>query len=115
VEWNTEGTHDTTLSIDINGCSNGSISKTITVEKPLDDPEPDCGLLTTTSVAFDWADIAGSTGYIVNYAGTDYPQGNSDYNVTGLTPPGQVTPISITVTAVGAGICGNSNPVTVVC
>jgi gliding motility-associated-like protein len=115
VQWNSEGTHNITLSIDINGCSNGPITKTITVERPLDDPQPVCGLLTTTSVAFDWANIAGSTGYIVNYAGTDYPQTNSDFSVTGLTPPGQVTPITITVTAVGNGICGNSNPVTVVC
>ncbi|MBK7429223.1 MAG: gliding motility-associated C-terminal domain-containing protein [Saprospiraceae bacterium] len=115
VQWNTSGPQDITLNIDINGCSNGPVTKSIIVERPLDDPEPDCATLTTTSVAFDWVDITGASGYIVNYGGTDFPQSTSDYSVTGLTPPGGEIPVSITVTAVGTGVCGNSNPVTVEC
>lgn len=115
VQWNASGPQDISLSIDINGCNNGPVTKSIVVERPLDDPEPDCATLTTTSVAFDWDDIAGASGYIINYGGTDIPQNTSDYAVTGLTPPGGEIPVSITVTAVGTGICGNSNPVTIEC
>lgn len=115
VEWGGSGPQDISLSIDNNGCANGPVTRSILVEQPLEDPEPDCGTLTTTSVTFNWDDIAGASGYIVTYGGNNYPHSSSDYTVTGLTPPGGQIPVTITITAVGTGVCGNSNPVSVEC
>ena len=93
-----------------------SATLTITVN-PILSPTINCGVSTTSSVSFNWAAVAGATGYTVSYtvnAGSPViigPIGNVlTYSVSGLTGGDNVT-ITVTPTG-GAGTCFASSTIT---
>ncbi|MFN0255358.1 Ig-like domain-containing protein [Pedobacter ureilyticus] len=87
---------------------------TVTVIAPLPSPVVMVGLITTTSITFNWAAITGATGYSVSIDGgaTWTPTISPSYLVAGLKQGQSVT---IIVRATGASTCetsANSNAVT---
>ena len=89
---------------------------TITVN-PILSPTINCGISTTSSVTFNWAAVAGATGYTVIYQVNSNPVVNVGsvgnvltYFVSGLTGGDNVT-ITVTPTG-GAGTCFNSSTIT---
>lgn len=118
ISYSTAGTKTITLQVNDNGCLD-EISQDITIVEPLATPNVTCGTTEQTSVTFEWADIAGSTGYSISYtidAGTattdNLAAGTTSYTVSPLTP-GQS--VEITVIATGDAPCGDSEADTQTC
>ncbi len=99
------GPKSITLIVTENGCASPVYIQNITVQQPLATPVITCST-TTSTIQFNWSNVAGSTGYNVtsSVAGTQPTQ--TSYLVTGLTPGQSVT---LTVEAIGSGLCGNSS------
>jgi len=107
VSWSTAGTKVITLTATANGCVSSQETFTVTVESPLAQPIVTCGASTTESVSFVWPPVAGSTGYQVVINGIPSTIAGTTYTQSGLAFGESV---SIQVTALGTGICGNSLP-----
>jgi hypothetical protein len=109
VTWNSTGTKTVTLFVSENGCVGDPVSKEIEVSELPAPPIVDCAGSTSSSVTFVWSSVVGATGYNVtiispaNISGT-LDQNNNTYLVDGL-PLG--TAVTIQVTAVLPGPCGN--------
>jgi len=107
VSWATAGTKTITLTVTENGCSSTAFSQMVTVEAPLAAPVITCGTATTTSVVFNWGAVTGAASYTVNVVtGQTGTLSGTSYTVTNILPGEAVT---IQVTAVGNGPCGNSS------
>ncbi|MGB0839197.1 MAG: gliding motility-associated C-terminal domain-containing protein, partial [Chitinophagales bacterium] len=107
-----------------NGCTSETISTSIEVENPLPEPEVSCGALSPTSVSFVWDAIAGVTNYEITVTVVSVVDGSSTvtfptaptsstvYEESDLSPGDAVT---IELSAIGGGVCGNSVVVTETC
>ncbi len=85
------GNYTVTLQVEENGCTSNIATQQITVEPPLAAIQNTCGA-TSTSVLFDWQDIAGATGYKVNsQTGQLGRFVGSSYIVENLNPLEEVT------------------------
>ena len=111
INYNSAGTKTITLQVNNNGCLDDT-SQEITIVAPLQTPVVNCGTTSQTSVTFEWADIAGNTGYAISYTidsgapiTDNVAAGTTSYTVPGLTP-GQT--VEITVIALGSDPCGDS-------
>ncbi len=112
VTWSS-GSGSVNISLTVttqNGCSSPESSQSVTLFSPLPIPVITCGTTSTSEVNFDWADIAGATGYTISYTINNGPASNansasSDFQVTGLSPNDEVT---IIVIANGPAPCGDS-------
>lgn len=107
IIWQTAGIQTVTVEVtNLNGCTSGLVAANIQVDAPLAKPIINCSN-TTQSVTFTWADVPGATGYDVNVTTGQIATANSptSYTVNGLSPLEQV---SIVVTALGNGACGNN-------
>ncbi len=107
VSWATAGTKVITLTASLNGCTSSQESFTVTVASPLAQPVVTCGVSTTESVSFVWPAVAGASGYQVVINGIPSNIAGTTYTQSGLTLGESV---SMQVTAIGTGICGNSVP-----
>ncbi len=113
VSWDTPGTKTITASVvsNISGCSSLPVTETVEIEAPLEVPVVSCPTVAELeSITFTWGAVAGASGYEV----TVTPGGTStvdnmttSFLVDGLSPE---TPVSISVSALGTGPCGNSQP-----
>lgn len=106
----------TVTSTDFDGCS-GMASVTVYVIDPIETPQVSCGTITPNSVVFTWPAVTGATNYVVNVstgqAGVLDTTGDPvTYTVTGLSPNEAVT---ITVSTVGGGMCGEATSNAVTC
>ncbi len=101
VTPNATTTYTVTVT-DFEGCTDTE-TVTVTVEQPLPPPVISCGTITPNSVEFTWSPVPGATGYQVS--GATGTLSGTTYTVTGLNPG---TPVTITVTAQNAGVCGPS-------
>ena len=98
-----------------NGCSY-STSETINIVAP---PAPlvvTCGTITTTSVEFTWNDN-GADSYDIVISIDGGPAITSNQTATTYTESGLSvgTPVTITVTPLGSGVCGSGDPVSETC
>jgi large repetitive protein len=100
IDWNVADVYTISLTVSENGCISAPQTVTVSVEAPLAVPVINCNT-TTSSIEFTWNAVPGATGYLVN--GT--PNIGTTYTVNGLNSGDAVT---ITVTALGNGACGNS-------
>lgn len=110
VSWSTAGTKIISLTATQNGCTSVQETITITVESPLAIPAVTCGASTTSSVTFNWSNVAGATGYQVIINGTvatTLGPFNTTYTQSGL---GLGESVAAQIVATGSGICGNSSP-----
>lgn len=119
----TPGTYTVTYTITAaGGCPAVTATAPVTINALLS-PTINCGTSTTSSVTFNWAAVAGATGYTVSYqvnAGAPVNIGAIGnvltYSVTGLSGGDNVT---ITVTPTGAaGACftaANANCIATAC
>lgn len=114
IEWNSHGDKTVTLSISKDGCVAGPEVFNVEVELPLESPDVICAELTTTSVLFTWDEIERSTGYSIDYDGDVIIQNETEFFVEGIDP-GAMENITITVIALGDGVCGDSDPTTIGC
>jgi gliding motility-associated-like protein len=106
VSWTDAGTKTITLTVIDNGCESETITQTVEVDPLLADPIINCNT-TNTSIEFVWNDVAGATGYdVVVTSGQTGTLDGTTFTVDNLTPGEEVT---ITVTAIGDGACGNSS------
>jgi gliding motility-associated-like protein len=106
VSWTDAGTKTITLTVIDNGCESETITQTVEVDPILVDPIINCNT-TNTSIEFVWNDVAGATGYdVVVTSGQTGTLDGTTFTVDNLTPGEEVT---ITVTAIGDGACGNSS------
>jgi len=103
ITWSTPGQKTVSLSVTENGCVSAPVSHTTQVDAVLLPPVISCAQ-TTTSVTFSWPNVAGASSYQVT--GTAGVLSGNTYTVSGLMPGDMA---SITVTAVGASVCGNSS------
>lgn len=104
VTWNNAGGKLITLIVSANGCTSDTAATSITVDGPLLLPSITCGPATTTSVTFNWTDVAGATGYTVAVlTGQSGTQSGNSYTVNNLMPGETVT---IEVTAETDNACG---------
>ena len=105
VSWATPGAKNVTLVVSENGCTSGPSSSSVTVEAPLPAPLINCNT-TVSEIVFTWNDVPGAIDYLVEVlTGQSGVQDMNTYTVSGLTPGEAVT---IRVTAVGNGPCGDS-------
>jgi gliding motility-associated-like protein len=109
VTWASAGTKTVSLTVGDNNCLSEPFSQTVQVDAPLPAPQITCSS-TSTSITFSWMPVSGAASYQVT--DIDGPAGvlsGTTYTVSGLTPNQSV---SISVTAVGTGACGNSTATT---
>ncbi|MFT6017247.1 MAG: gliding motility-associated-like protein [Saprospiraceae bacterium] len=100
IEWNAGGTYTVSLTVSENTCESAPVTIDVEVETPLAAPVINCNT-TTSSIEFTWAAIPGATGYLVD----NVPNVGTTYEVTGLAAG---TAVTIVVTALGNGPCGDS-------
>jgi gliding motility-associated-like protein len=114
IRWNSSGIKTISLTLNIDACVAGPFIRQIEVEQPLENPVLVCDSLSTTGVYFTWQNVTNATGYEVTYNGNTVIVPVPAYEVTNLQP-GSMTDVTITVIALGNGICGNSDPVSITC
>jgi len=105
VSWPSAGTYTISLMVMENGCSSSSSSQTVIVDDEIAEPQVTCNT-TTNSVEFVWNNIPGASGFDVTVVsgGTGTATSDTSMLFTGLNPGDAVT---IQVTALDAGPCGN--------
>lgn len=106
VSWPAGGTQTVSLTVVENGCSSTPATQNVEVTEPLAEPVVVCAETTSTSITFSWEDVPGATSYeveVLNGGPTGMMVGNT-YVLDNLTPQQSV---SIQVTALGNGPCGN--------
>lgn len=107
VSWPDGGTKTIALTVVENGCTSLPVTQEVEVAEPLAEPVVTCAETTSTSIVFSWEEVPGATGYeveVLDNGPTGTVDGNT-YILTDLTPQQSVT---IQVTALGDGPCGNS-------
>ncbi len=107
VVWSTAGPQTVSVSVaNANGCVSATATASVQVDAPIAQPQVSCDP-TTQSVTFTWPTVAGATSYnaIVTTGQIATQNSATSYTVSGLTPNEVV---SINVTAIGTGACGNS-------
>lgn len=98
------GTYNISLTTDLEGCESTD-DHTITVDDQLEVPQVICQLIENNRVIFTWDDVPNATGYDINVVtGQSGTLNNNTFEVTGLSAGEDVT---IIVTALGNGACGN--------
>ncbi|MEM6395780.1 MAG: PKD domain-containing protein [Bacteroidota bacterium] len=107
ISWPTAADVEIRLTvIDSNNCSSTETIRPAEVQNPLPAPVVECVDLALDMVTFQWADVPGATGYdVVLVSGPAGTQNGNTYTVSGLDEGDQVT---IRVTTLGNGPCGNS-------
>lgn len=114
IEWQSSGAKQVSLSLEIDGCLDGPFTRLVEVEQPLETPLLVCDSASTTSVHFTWGAVTNAIGYEVTYGARVDTVSDHRYSVTDIMP-GAVVDVTITVVALGNGICGNSAPATLTC
>lgn len=105
VSWTNAGSKTITLTVIDNGCTSGTITQTVEVDPVLADPIINCNTA-STSIEFVWNEVAGATDYdVVVTSGQTGILNGTTFTVGNLIPGEEV---SIIVTAIGNGACGNS-------
>ncbi len=105
VSWATGGSKTITLTVSENGCTSPAVTQTVVIDNPLPAPVINCNT-NTSEIEFTWNDVPGAVDYeVLVLSGQTGVQNDTAYTVSGLTPGEAVT---IQVTAVGSGPCGNS-------
>ena len=106
VTWPVAGNYNVTLEVTDNNCLSNSISNSVQVDQPLAVPVINCNS-TAEQIEFSWEDIPGASGYEVTVlSGASGVLNGNTYTVTGLQANDMV---SIEVTAINNGPCGNSS------
>ncbi len=107
VTWPNGGSYDVTLMVEENNCPSEMASMTVVVEEQLPPPTITC-ISQLTSVEFVWNNIPGAASYdVAIFSGqTGTFTTDTSFLVNGLAA-GDV--VSIEVTAIGNGPCGNSS------
>ena len=108
VTWPAGGSYVISLMVEEDGCVSETATQTVTVENQLPAPVIDCAG-TTETIEFFWNEIPGASGYdvvIVSGSGTGTATSDTSMLFTGLNPGDDVT---IQVTALNPGACGNSS------
>ncbi|MCB9265826.1 MAG: gliding motility-associated C-terminal domain-containing protein [Lewinellaceae bacterium] len=107
VHWLSGGEKVVGLTVTQNGCVSSLFTDTLEVQELLPAPVVSCGMASTTSVTFTWADVPGAMGYLVDVlSGHSGVQTGNSFLVDNLMPEEAV---SIRVTALNDGPCGNSS------
>ncbi len=109
IDFTTPGTYDVVLAVSENGCTTTD-TVAVTVNGTGGSPVVTVQSVTTNTVTFSWAPVAGATGYQVSVNGGPYADPSSGLTgttqvVTGLDPN---TPVSISVIALGGNSCDAS-------
>ncbi|MEM7572473.1 MAG: PKD domain-containing protein [Bacteroidota bacterium] len=113
VSWPMGGTFDISLAVTENGCTGTATVVPAEVQNPLAAPVINCVNLDIDMVTFEWADVPGATGYeVVLVSGMAGTVNGNTYTVTGMAEGDAVT---IEVTALGDGVCGDSAPTEATC
>lgn len=103
IEWSLSGNKVVELQVIEPGCDTALHSEIVTVTS-FQAPVINCNS-TINSIAFDWDDVAGASGYLVSLnGGPNTPVSSSDTTVTGLTPG---TMVQLILTVVSGGPCPN--------
>ena len=100
VSWNLPGPKVINLMVIEPGCDTATTSGIITVTNLLP-PTVNCSS-TIDSVNFEWNDVVGASGYIVNTGSGPISITDSNYGLGGLLPG---TVVNLTLTVVSAGPC----------
>jgi gliding motility-associated-like protein len=114
IRWNSSGIKNITLDLGIDNCVTPPFTRQVEVEQPLVTPLLSCDSLSTTGVYFTWLPVQTAVGYEVTYNGNTEIVNQPRYEVLNLQP-GSMTDVTITVVAIGNGICGNSDPASITC
>ncbi|WP_273443998.1 gliding motility-associated C-terminal domain-containing protein [Neolewinella agarilytica] len=114
VSWSTPGRKGISLVVtNAMTCESEIFTDSIDVIAPLMAPAIGCGVSSPTSVEFSWAMEAGVDSFQVSVdGGAPFFQDSTNLFVGGLSQGDVVT---ITVIAMGSGVCGNSEPATQPC
>ncbi len=101
LSWGVPGNKTVSVQVIEPGCDTAFFSQVITIST-LQTPVVNCSS-TLSSVTFDWADVAGSSGYLVSInAGPAMPSDTSTWTESGLAPG---TVVNMTLTIISAGPC----------
>ncbi len=101
VQWDFPGVKEITLDLTENGCASTPTLQTVAVERPLETPVISCNS-STSFITFAWPPVSAAVAYEVN----GISQNETVITFDGLNTGQQVC---IEVSALGNGICGNSN------
>ncbi len=93
----------------VTGCPYSTVANTI-VRAPLATPVVTCSTTTTSSVGFTWGNINGASSYELSISVNAGAASTQTVNATTYTQNGLSIgdSVTITVTAIGTGVCGNS-------
>jgi gliding motility-associated-like protein len=107
VTWPMAGNYLISLQVEENNCISETDTQTVVVEGLLPEPAISC-LETTSSITFSWDDIPGAAGYEVVVISGETGTAIADTSLFfgGLNPGHAIT---VQITALNAGICGNSS------
>lgn len=120
-EWATPGIKEIGIQINLNlpndlVCTVGPVVYEVEVIEPFEDIVIVCEEVGTTFVTFSWNEIAGASGYLITYNGVNSTQDPDDTSITILDiSPGEERDVTITVQALGDGVCGDGDPVSFTC
>ncbi len=109
IDFDQPGTYNLVLAVTENGCTRKD-TVAVTVDGTGGSPVVVAQAVTTNSVTFSWAAVAGASGYQVSINGGPYvdpssgPTGTTQV-IAGLAPN---TPVSISVIALGGSSCAAS-------
>lgn len=105
VTWPSGGTYTVSLMVMEDGCESATFTQTVEVSDEIAAPQITC-VTTTNSVEFVWNEVPGASGYDITVINGGMGTATSDTSMlfTGLSPGDDVT---IQVTALDAGPCGN--------
>lgn len=107
VSWPAAGNYVISLQVEENNCISETETQPVIVEALLPEPAISCHE-TTSYITFSWGDIPGAAGYEVVVVSGETGTATTDTSLffDGLNPGYAIT---VQVTALNAGICGNSS------
>lgn len=114
-KFNAAGTYSVTLTVTAQGGCFSSVARDITLEKPMEMPDPQCVLSTLTSIEVRWTSVEGAMqGYEVSETDgqTWMIWTDTTYTISGLNAGEK---ISFFVRALGSPPCGNTSTAGIQC
>ncbi len=113
LSWQNAAIQTVSLVVSEDDCTTDTQEQTIEVFAALETPVITCLEETTDSITFTWGEVAGATGYEVTTSNNFLGNYSSIDTVTIDAMQGEI--ITISVTAIGAPTCRNSEMATIQC